>query len=143
MAGMVRVRDGVIAFSNPHNLSRKAGQPIPGKGRDRINVTIKLSDDEGKTWAASRTLEAGFSGYSDLAALPEGTILCFYERGSTDGKNHYRTSLLTVARVTEDWVRDGVEADVCVCGGTSGGCVYDVDAIVDKLKAGKDALAKE
>ena len=134
MAGIVRVRrpqgdkPGVIAFSNPHNLSRADGKETPGKNRDRKNVTIKLSDDEGQTWSASRTLEEGFSGYSDLAALPDGTILCFYERGSTDGKNHYRTGRLTVARVTEDWVRDGIEADVCVYGGTSGGVVAAVQA---------------
>jgi sialidase-1 len=52
-------------------------------------------------------LEARFSSYSDLAALPDGTILCFYERGSTDDKDIYRTGRLTVARVSEGWVRDG------------------------------------
>ncbi|MCA9165493.1 MAG: exo-alpha-sialidase, partial [Planctomycetales bacterium] len=112
MAGLVRVREprdgepGLLAFSNPHNLARRDGKEVAGRSRDRVNVSIKLSDDEGQTWSASRTLEEGFSGYSDLAALPDGTILCFYERGSTDGNNHYRTGLLTVARVTEDWVRN-------------------------------------
>ncbi len=111
MAGLVRVREprgdqaGLIAFSNPHNLSRQDGQETPGKSRDRVNVSIKLSRDEGQTWFANRTLEKGFSGYSDLAALPDGTILCFYERGSTDGKSIYRTGLLTVARFDEAWVR--------------------------------------
>lgn len=134
MAGLVRVRmpqgdqPGVLAFSNPHNLSRADGKEAPGKNRDRKNVTIKLSDDEGQTWSASRTLEPGFSGYSDLATLPDGTILCFYERGSTDGKTRHRTGKLTVARLTEDWVRDGIEADVCVYGGTSGGVVAAVQA---------------
>ena len=95
MAGIVRVREprgdkpGLIAFSNPHNLSRRAGPISAGKNCDRRNVSIKLSCDEGKTWAANRTLEAGFSGYSDLAVLPDATILCFYERGSTDGQNHF------------------------------------------------------
>lgn len=139
MAGMVRVREGVIAFSNPHNLSRADGRKTLGLGRDRKNVSIKLSDDEGKTWSASRTLEAGFSGYSDLAALPDGTILCFYERGSTDGKSSYRTDRLTVARVTEDWVRDGIEADVCVYGGTSGG----VAAAVQAARMGKRVVLME
>ena len=112
MAGIVRVREprgdkpGLIAFSNPHNLSRRAGPVSAGTNRDRRNVSIKLSYDEGKTWTANRTLEAGFSGYSDLAVLPDATILCLYERGSTDGKNHFRASLLTMARVTEDWVRE-------------------------------------
>ncbi len=134
MAGLVRVREpqadrpGLLAFSNPHNLSRRDGKTVAGTTRDRRNVSIKLSDDEGRTWSANRTLEPGFSGYSDLAVLPDGTILCFYERGSTDGNNHYRTDRLTVARVTEAWVREGVEADVCVYGGTSGGVVAAVQA---------------
>ncbi|MCA8989817.1 MAG: exo-alpha-sialidase, partial [Planctomycetaceae bacterium] len=82
MAGLVRVREpnkqqpGLIAFSNPHNLSRSDHKEQPGKSRDRKNVTIKLSEDDGQTWIASRTIEAGFSGYSDLATMPDGTILC-------------------------------------------------------------------
>lgn len=128
MAAIARAREGVIAFSNPHNLSRADGKVTPGSSRDRKNVTIKLSDDEGQTWSASRTIESGFSGYSDLAALPDGTILSFYERGSTDGKSQYRTGRLTVARLTEDWVRDGIETVVCVYGGTSGGVVAAVQA---------------
>ena len=111
MAGIVRVceprdsRPGLIAFSNPHNLSRRDRKEVAGRPRDRVNVSIKLSDDEGQTWTANRTLEKGFSGYSDLAALPDGTILCFYERGSTDGNSNYRTGRLTVARFNEAWVR--------------------------------------
>lgn len=116
MAGIVRVREpqdeqpGVIAFSNPHNLSRADGKEVAGRSRDRVNVSIKLSYDDGQTWPFNRTLEAGFSGYSDLAALPDGAILCFYERGSTDGQNIYRTGRLTVARFDEHWVREGKSA---------------------------------
>ncbi|MBI1348188.1 exo-alpha-sialidase [bacterium] len=111
MAGLVRVRlpdaqhSGLLAFSNPHNLERLDGKAAPGKGRDRVNVTVKLSEDEAATWPVQRLLEPGFSGYSDLAALPDGTMLCFYERGSTDGKTIYRTGRLTVARFNEAWVR--------------------------------------
>ncbi|MAT14370.1 MAG: hypothetical protein CMJ46_03775 [Planctomyces sp.] len=145
MAGIVRVREpdgdqpGLIAFSNPHNLKRTDGREEPGRGRDRINVTIKLSEDEGQTWTASRTLEPGFSGYSDLAALADGTILCFYERGSTDGENHYRTGLLTVATFDSAWVRGEKEADVCIYGGTSGGVVASVQA----ARMGKRVLLLE
>jgi sialidase-1 len=113
MAGLVRVRHaegdrpGLIAFSNPHNLERRGGPANPGQSRDRRNVSVKLSEDDGQTWPAGRVLEEGFSGYSDLAALSDGTILCFYERGSTDGANMYRTGRLTVARFDETWVRGG------------------------------------
>lgn len=115
MAGIVRVRDslpnrpGLIAFSNPHNLKRNDGREAAGQSRDRVNLSIKLSDDDGRSWFVQRTLEPGFSGYSDLAVLADGTILCFYERGSTDGKSSYRTGLLTVARFNEDWVRAALQ----------------------------------
>lgn len=110
MAGIVRVREpkdgkpGCLAFSNPHNLVRNDGKEVAGKSRDRKNVSIKLSYDEGQTWPVNKSLESGFSGYSDLAALDDGTILCLYERGSTDGNSNYRTGRLTVARFNEAWV---------------------------------------
>ncbi len=118
MAGIIRVRQprdgqpGLLAFSNPHNLKKEKGKAVPGGGRDRKNVSVKLSYDDGKTWPVNRTLEPGFSGYSDLAVLPDGTILCFYERGSTDGVSIYRTGRLTVARFNEQWVRAGDKKEI-------------------------------
>lgn len=166
MASFVRVREpkgdqpGLIAFSNPHNLARRDGKTAPGRNRDRVNVSIKLSYDEGRSWPFHRALEDGFSGYSDLAVLPDATILCFYERGSTDGQNIYRTGRLTVARINEEWVRAGrqmpsltspdamyaeprkpwvCDADICVYGGTSGGVV----AAVQAARMGKRAVLVE
>ena len=69
-----------LVFSNPHNLDRADGKLLPGTGRDRKNVTIKLSLDDGATWPTSRVLEPGKSGYSDLAVAADNTIYCFYER---------------------------------------------------------------
>ncbi len=147
MGAIARVRDpqgsepGLIAFSNPHNLSRRDRKEVAGQKRDRVNVTVKLSEDEGQTWPHQRVIEPGFSGYSDLAALPDGTILCFYERGTTDGVNHYRTGQLTVAKFSEEWVRQGstTDADVCVYGGTSGG----VAAAVQAARMGKRVVLVE
>ena len=68
-----------LVFSNPHNLDRADGKLLPGTGRDRKNVTIKLSLDDGATWPTSRVLEPGKSGYSDLAVAADNTIYCFYE----------------------------------------------------------------
>ncbi|MDF1753843.1 MAG: FAD-dependent oxidoreductase [Verrucomicrobiales bacterium] len=152
MGSIVRVREplgeerGLIAFANPHNLSRSTGKEIPGKGRDRKNLSIKLSYDEAKTWPVNRTLEESFSGYSDLAVLNDGTMLCFYERGSTDQKSNYRTGLLSVARFDEAWVNakavvqnDVISGDVCVYGGTSGG----VAAAVQAARMGKKVVLVE
>ncbi len=98
-----------ILFANPHWLERADGKAAPGSMRDRKNVSVKLSYDEGQTWPVNKSLEAGFSGYSDLAVLPDGTILCFYERGSIDGKNIPGTDRLTVARFNLEWLTDGAD----------------------------------
>ncbi|UUO04608.1 exo-alpha-sialidase [Blastopirellula sp. J2-11] len=111
MAGLLRVRDAnagksnLIVFSNPHNLSRRDGKELPGTLRDRLNLAIKLSEDDGQTWIAHRTLEPGFSGYSDLAQLTSGELLCIYEQGSTNNDNLFRPTHLTVAKLDLDWVR--------------------------------------
>ena len=116
MASMVRLSEkgevdkNRLLFSNPHNLERSAGKAEPGQNRDRKNVSVKLSYDEAETWPVSRTVEAGFSGYSDLAVAKHGTILLFYERGSTDGKNIFKTGLLTVARFNLEWLTDKKDA---------------------------------
>jgi len=114
MASMVRLSEAPaknrLLFSNPHNLTRADGKEAPGKSRDRKNVSVKLSYDEAATWPVSKTIEPDFSGYSDLAVASDGTILLFYERGSTDGKDIYRTGLLTVARFNLEWLTDGKDA---------------------------------
>jgi sialidase-1 len=94
---MVRLSRDRILFVNPDNLERADGKNEPGTSRDRKNLTVWLSYDEGKTWAVKRSVEAGPSAYADLAVLPDKTILCLYEtRGS-----------LTLARLTLDWLTDG------------------------------------
>jgi sialidase-1 len=114
MASMVRLSEAPaknrLLFSNPHNLSRADGKEVAGKSRDRKNVSVKLSYDESATWPVSKTIEPGFSGYSDLAVAADGTILLFYERGSTDGANNYKTGLLTVARFNLEWLTDGKDS---------------------------------
>ena len=116
MASMVRLSEPLgtnrsrILFSNPDNLSRADGKEVAGKNRDRKNVSVKLSYDEAATWPVSKTIEPGFSGYSDLAVANDGTILLFYERGSTDGANIYKTGLLTVARFNLEWLTDGKDS---------------------------------
>jgi sialidase-1 len=100
-------------FANPHNLARADGKEEPGKGRDRKNLSIKLSYDEGQTWPVNKSLEPGYSAYSDLALLPDGTILCFYERGrKSDEEKKKPTSYagLTMARFNLEWLTDGRDA---------------------------------
>jgi sialidase-1 len=107
-----RVMLNVRSWSKQHRrlvTTSPDGKAQPGLGRDRKNVSVKLSYDEGQTWPVNKSLETGFSGYSDLAVLPDGTILCFYERGSIDGKNNFATGRVTVARFNLDWLTDGAD----------------------------------
>lgn len=77
-------KPGTLLFSNPHTLDLdKDGKEIPGGRGKRQNLSIKLSRDDGKTWLVNKTLETGPSAYSDLAVLPDGTVLCLLERGSS------------------------------------------------------------
>jgi sialidase-1 len=86
---------GWLLFSNPHSLARDAeGHELPGRSGKRENLSIKLSRDDGATWPVLKTLELGPSAYSDLAVLPDGTIVCFYEAANQ----------LLLARFTLDWL---------------------------------------
>lgn len=87
-------KDGIL-FINADN----------GANRERKNVSVKLSLDNGETWAVSRSIEPGASGYPDIAVGKEGMIFCFYERGK--GENDFRPRLLTVARFSLEWLKEG------------------------------------
>ena len=105
MAGIVRYNHGgksLILFSNPHNLDGgREGKPEPGKSRARKNVSVKISRDEGQTWPVNKLLEDGPSMYSDIAVTQNGTILCFYGRGTKPG---FAGSGLTLARFNLEWL---------------------------------------
>lgn len=60
---------GVILFSNP------------ASEKGRVNMTVRASTDDGKSWPVSRVLYAGPSAYSDLAMLANGQAACLYEGG--------------------------------------------------------------
>ena len=94
MAGLVRYsRDGnnVLLFSNPDTPT------------GRRNVTLRMSRDEGQTWPISRSIEPGYSAYSDLAVTRDGTILCFYGRSK---EIHFAGDRLTLARIPFSWIEE-------------------------------------
>ncbi len=96
MAGIVAhpSKPGTLIFSNPHTLKfDKEGKEIPAGRGKRENLSIKLSRDDGRTWPVNKTLEPGASAYSDLAVLPDGTVLCLYE-----------TSPIICARFNLEWL---------------------------------------
>ena len=64
-----------------------------GRGK-RQNLCIKLSQNDGKSWPVNKVLDSGKAAYSDLAVLPDGTVLCLYEADTN----------IVCARFNLDWV---------------------------------------
>jgi sialidase-1 len=106
MAGMVS-HPGTGAAGGPVLLFSNA-QTTERAHSSRRNLTIHLSRDGGITWPVSRVLEPGPSAYSDLAVLPGGEILCYFEDGSgvpvQKRKRDWAYTRLTVARFNLEWL---------------------------------------
>jgi sialidase-1 len=80
-----------LLFANPASTKRE-------------KMTVRVSYDEGKTWPVAKLLNAGPSGYSALAVLPDLTVGCLYERGEKQYSDR-----ITLARCTLDWLSDGAD----------------------------------
>jgi len=100
--GTADVPGPVLLFANPHTTDRPHSK--------RRNLTVQLSLDHGYTWPVKRLLQPGPSAYSDLAVLPDGTVLCFYESGrpGADRPNRpWQYACLILARFDLAWLVDG------------------------------------
>lgn len=65
------IREGsLLLFSNPASTKR-------------VNMTVRASRDDGRTWTKSLVLEAGPSAYSCLAPVSRNRFACLYERGAS------------------------------------------------------------
>ena len=58
-----------LLFTNPADTDK------------RLNMTLRLSYDDGANWTKSMVLYPGPSAYSEVVKLSDGTICCFYEAG--------------------------------------------------------------
>jgi sialidase-1 len=79
-----------LLFSNPAHANK------------RVNMTVRVSHDEGATWPLSRTVYAGSSAYSCLTVLSDGTIGLLYEHGKKDPYER-----ISFARFGLEWLCDG------------------------------------
>ena len=83
-----------LLFSNPASARRQ-------------RMTVRVSYDEGRTWAASRLVHEGHAAYSSLVVLRDGRIGLLYERGA---KSAYER--ITLATFPLDWLESGRDAAV-------------------------------
>jgi sialidase-1 len=93
-ASMIRLNGKEILFLNPA-VSHHGGFSI----WSRKKLTLRLSRDEGRSWVASRVLNEGLAGYSDLAIAKNGNILCLFENGERD-----YCEKITIAELKPSWL---------------------------------------
>ncbi len=74
-------------------------QPVDPK--KRMDLTIRLSKDDGKTWTVNKLLEEGGATYSDLAVLPDKSIVCLYGNGGTE----HMPQKVSLARFNLNWLQ--------------------------------------
>ena len=76
----------------------------PASKKTREKMTVRLSYDEGRTWAFSKQVTPHLAGYSCLAVLKNGMIACFYE-GGTERYN----DTISLALFNLEWLTDGTD----------------------------------
>ena len=104
---IVRFDTDRVLLAHPSHIDKRAG------------LTVRLSQDNCRTWPVSRVLEPWGASYSDLAVTDDRSILCFYEArpGYNDGARPSpsgrggggRSTLrLVLARFGIEWVENTV-----------------------------------
>lgn len=77
---------GPILFSNPASNKRE-------------KMTVRLSDDDGKTWPKSKLLHEGPAAYSCLSVMGDKRVACLYECGKEMAYEEIRLSTFPL-----DWL---------------------------------------
>lgn len=67
--------------------------------KGRVNMTVRISYDEGATWSEGKTIYEGPSAYSDMTILDNGNIGLFFEQDE-----HTKNPFVSFSL---DWLTDG------------------------------------
>lgn len=100
LSSMDRSDKNRLLFSNPKNNIRSSKHPY-----GRINMSVRLSYDEGVSWPISKTIYPHTSSYSSLVVLDDETIGVVYERGCDSTTTHYWDELW-FAHFNLEWLAD-------------------------------------
>lgn len=102
-AGVAGQGKNRLLFCSPASPIRQEEHPY-----GRYNLTVRLSEDEGATWSAGRTLWPHPGSYSDLVVFEDFTVGCIYERAEK-GSTHYWDEL-HFARFDLAWITRSAES---------------------------------
>ena len=83
-ASLIRFNDKIILFSNVNN------------SKNRENLTIRISEDEGVSWSRSKTIYDGSAAYSSMSVLQNGEVGIFFEI------DNYKKNVFT--KFTFEWL---------------------------------------
>ncbi|CAN5460971.1 hypothetical protein BH10PLA1_BH10PLA1_02720 [soil metagenome] len=97
----------LLAFSNPHSQERKHVDPAGNKS-DRVNLQLKISTDLGQTWPISHAIEPGPANYSDMCAMPDGSLLVVFSCGM-QGSDIHDSAFTVVERIDIEKILTGGE----------------------------------
>jgi|GEM_PF-1681722 len=89
--GMLRYsfKPNRILISQPSNIKK------------RLDLVVRLSNDGGKSWRRSALIQSGAATYSDLALLPDKTIICLFGHGGTA----YAPESVSLVRFNLNWLK--------------------------------------
>ena len=101
----------IILYPSKDGKSRLL-HSYPCNAKSRVNVSVSLSYDHGETWDFTRSLVEGYSAYSDLCVLHDGSIGLFVEDGTehSDGANGGYE--LVFMRFDLNWLTNGTDSKV-------------------------------
>jgi len=94
----------LLRYSWPEEGESLLLQASPADRYKRKDGTVRISDDEGKTWKYSRNLFPGFFAYSCLTRMSNGRVGLLYET-TTEGK-----LTINFASFTIDYLKSGDQA---------------------------------
>ncbi len=98
-ASLTALPNGGALFCNPAVSSDTASHYDHDA---RHHLTVRLSEDDCRTWPVARVVCEERAGYSALAVAQDGTILCAYETVSEDSY----TGEIILARFNLEWLRE-------------------------------------
>ena len=76
---------------------------MPNLKKGRINMTVRISYDEGKTWSEGKTVYEGSSAYSSLTILTKWSHIGLFFEKDDYTKNEFTSFSL-------EWLTNGKDA---------------------------------
>lgn len=103
-----------ILFVNPDSRmspwsARRGATRKSAPKRERSNLTLRISYDEGVSFPVSKVIDPDIAAYSDIAVDSIGIIHCLYESG-TKNNNKFLPSAITLASFDLQWATNGKDS---------------------------------